>query len=217
QASRLVADPKVAQAVTRVVPGEPGAAARAHVLHAQPVDQERAELVRALRQPPRPRSEEHTSELQSLRHLVCRLLLEKKKRIASPASTTSSNGDRPHSFTPWTIMISCRRTASPPPSMGTRTQAGTPCSPPYSACGRITRPGTAPTNTGTPPPPRAAATMPTWSVPRTRSDPAWPAPLVATPPRWVVFEPGRRKPCYTHLIIGWARRFTPFPYTTLFR
>src|SRR5438045_7780980 len=33
--------------------------------------------------PPRPhdpRSEEHTSELQSLRHLVCRLLLEKKKK-----------------------------------------------------------------------------------------------------------------------------------------
>src|SRR5258705_10326703 len=33
-----------------------------------------------LRQPDAPgRSEEHTSELQSLRHLVCRLLLEKKK------------------------------------------------------------------------------------------------------------------------------------------
>src|ERR1035438_10724470 len=29
---------------------------------------------------PRRRSEEHTSELQSLRHLVCRLLLEKKKK-----------------------------------------------------------------------------------------------------------------------------------------
>src|ERR1035438_2774765 len=28
--------------------------------------------------PAPPRSEEHTSELQSLRHLVCRLLLEKK-------------------------------------------------------------------------------------------------------------------------------------------
>src|ERR1039458_10508857 len=28
----------------------------------------------------RDRSEEHTSELQSLRHLVCRLLLEKKKK-----------------------------------------------------------------------------------------------------------------------------------------
>src|SRR5262245_62766611 len=27
------------------------------------------------------RSEEHTSELQSLRHLVCRLLLEKKKLV----------------------------------------------------------------------------------------------------------------------------------------
>src|SRR5947199_3628858 len=29
----------------------------------------------------RTRSEEHTSELQSLRHLVCRLLLEKKKEF----------------------------------------------------------------------------------------------------------------------------------------
>src|SRR5262245_62788700 len=29
---------------------------------------------------PKARSEEHTSELQSLRHLVCRLLLEKKKK-----------------------------------------------------------------------------------------------------------------------------------------
>src|SRR2546422_7776080 len=29
----------------------------------------------------RPRSEEHTSELQSRLHLVCRLLLEKKKKI----------------------------------------------------------------------------------------------------------------------------------------
>src|SRR6266568_8137793 len=30
--------------------------------------------------PPGPRSEEHTSELQSQFHLVCRLLLEKKKK-----------------------------------------------------------------------------------------------------------------------------------------
>src|SRR5258705_5985421 len=29
------------------------------------------------------RSEEHTSELQSLRHLVCRLLLEKKKNMGT--------------------------------------------------------------------------------------------------------------------------------------
>src|SRR5436853_3310645 len=33
----------------------------------------------ATREEKLPRSEEHTSELQSLRHLVCRLLLEKKK------------------------------------------------------------------------------------------------------------------------------------------
>src|SRR5262245_63132078 len=37
-----------------------------------------ARLVR--RRPCAVRSEEHTSELQSLRHLVCRLLLEKKKK-----------------------------------------------------------------------------------------------------------------------------------------
>src|SRR5205814_8576441 len=33
------------------------------------------------------RSEEHTSELQSLRHLVCRLLLEKKKQKTETAHT----------------------------------------------------------------------------------------------------------------------------------
>src|SRR5437899_7433782 len=35
-----------------------------------------------------PRSEEHTSELQSLRHLVCRLLLEKKKKRRKTAITS---------------------------------------------------------------------------------------------------------------------------------
>src|SRR5947199_7156184 len=34
------------------------------------------------------RSEEHTSELQSLRHLVCRLLLEKKKQKAPTETQT---------------------------------------------------------------------------------------------------------------------------------
>src|SRR2546429_3965667 len=34
---------------------------------------------------PRKRSEEHTSELQSRLHLVCRLLLEKKKKQEHPA------------------------------------------------------------------------------------------------------------------------------------
>src|SRR5205814_7920008 len=45
------------------------------------------------------RSEEHTSELQSLRHLVCRLLLEKKKhpqheRPGTPAHPRHSVPDR---------------------------------------------------------------------------------------------------------------------------
>src|SRR5438045_8378293 len=39
------------------------------------------------------RSEEHTSELQSLRHLVCRLLLEKKKKTKSNTSLMNDNGN----------------------------------------------------------------------------------------------------------------------------
>src|SRR2546422_7313894 len=35
------------------------------------------------------RSEEHTSELQSRLHLVCRLLLEKKKATTSPPNATT--------------------------------------------------------------------------------------------------------------------------------
>src|SRR5437899_8926979 len=37
------------------------------------------------------RSEEHTSELQSLRHLVCRLLLEKKKKKKNENIITENN------------------------------------------------------------------------------------------------------------------------------
>src|SRR2546422_3248647 len=44
---------------------------------------------RAPRQGDRRRSEEHTSELQSRLHLVCRLLLEKKKKRVD----TSGNDD----------------------------------------------------------------------------------------------------------------------------
>src|SRR5258705_7562016 len=40
--------------------------------------------------PRQARSEEHTSELQSLRHLVCRLLLEKKKKISKEARPRKS-------------------------------------------------------------------------------------------------------------------------------
>src|SRR3712207_8565651 len=37
------------------------------------------------------RSEEHTSELQSRQYLVCRLLLEKKKKYANIKLTTSAD------------------------------------------------------------------------------------------------------------------------------
>src|SRR5437899_8930906 len=64
----------------------------------------------AIRRRPRPpaaagrrsraRSEEHTSELQSLRHLVCRLLLEKKKnereRSLPRVQTTVRDGGEHH-------------------------------------------------------------------------------------------------------------------------
>src|SRR3989441_6616130 len=41
--------------------------------------------------PPLQRSEEHTSELQSLAYLVCRLLLEKKKKKIKQADSGASN------------------------------------------------------------------------------------------------------------------------------
>src|SRR5262245_62586928 len=40
------------------------------------------------------RSEEHTSELQSLRHLVCRLLLEKKKNTKINTQYTQTTNKR---------------------------------------------------------------------------------------------------------------------------
>src|SRR2546422_4502398 len=40
------------------------------------------------------RSEEHTTELQSRLHLVCRLLLEKKKRQLSKQTTLRRHGRR---------------------------------------------------------------------------------------------------------------------------
>src|SRR2546422_4931145 len=45
---------------------------------------------RSGRSPSRPRSEEHTSELQSRLHLVCRLLLEKKKNSLPHESSPPS-------------------------------------------------------------------------------------------------------------------------------
>src|SRR2546425_9437470 len=45
-----------------------------------------------------PRSEEHTSELQSLAYLVCRLLLEKKKKTKDaprPSNINSQSTDEP--------------------------------------------------------------------------------------------------------------------------
>src|SRR5256884_6127087 len=43
-----------------------------------------------------PRSEEHTSELQSRLHLVCRLLLEKKKITTSQHSPTATQSYSSH-------------------------------------------------------------------------------------------------------------------------
>src|SRR3712207_8540780 len=53
------------------------------------------------RSPVRLRSEEHTSELQSRQYLVCRLLLEKKKKepsLSLPSSRTTQH-TLPHAVT----------------------------------------------------------------------------------------------------------------------
>src|SRR5687767_15256560 len=56
---------------------------RGRLAHADPLHERSAALPRARgrdREGAQGRSEEHTSELQSLAYLVCRLLLEKKKK-----------------------------------------------------------------------------------------------------------------------------------------
>src|SRR5947208_5094222 len=58
------------------------------------------------------RSEEHTSELQSPDHLVCRLLLEKKKGARRPRVRRASDEHRAHR----------RRAAPPPPRAMSRTR-----------------------------------------------------------------------------------------------
>src|SRR5437899_4389028 len=60
------------------------------------VDDDRVSLSNLQRQiihttPEVGRSEEHTSELQSLRHLVCRLLLEKKKQKLTASERITRN------------------------------------------------------------------------------------------------------------------------------
>src|SRR2546430_5717511 len=63
------------------------------VQHAVPLD-DPAHVARAVR--PEERSEEHTSELQSQSNLVCRLLLEKKKRICACNHTRGGMKAAPH-------------------------------------------------------------------------------------------------------------------------
>src|SRR3712207_7999069 len=61
------------------LPAPHGRQAHARPGHQRPERARRAARVRGGRPQP-PRSEEHTSELQSRQYLVCRLLLEKKKK-----------------------------------------------------------------------------------------------------------------------------------------
>src|SRR2546429_2349566 len=71
---------------------------------------------------PYPRSEEHTSELQSRLHLVCRLLLEKKKTTSTTCSTVeASHADLSRELQP-------RATASVHPwhSRGSRARTPSP-------------------------------------------------------------------------------------------
>src|SRR5438045_7562132 len=68
-------DPRYAQHADRIV----------HLFDGLIVEEEagsdRREIREAKREFRADRSEEHTSELQSLRHIVCRLLLEKKNKL----------------------------------------------------------------------------------------------------------------------------------------
>src|SRR5205809_1562366 len=75
----------------------------------------------------RGRSEEHTSELQSRLHLVCRLLLEKKKRTvcSGRGKRTRSCSSRPYlasppsTASPWSVMYPAPSESRIPPASAT--------------------------------------------------------------------------------------------------
>src|SRR5256714_9902785 len=60
-------------------------------LHRQQTERQVERLRQRLEELGASRSEEHTSELQSLAYLVCRLLLEKKKRDKQLTNTPMDN------------------------------------------------------------------------------------------------------------------------------
>src|SRR5438552_11491250 len=62
-----------------------------HTIYKHGLEDYLPESITLVHGPGCPRSEEHTSELQSPDHLVCRLLLEKKKENTS--TTNARNGD----------------------------------------------------------------------------------------------------------------------------
>src|SRR2546429_1263007 len=61
-----------------------------------------------LRTPGPARSEEHTSELQSRLHLVCRLLLEKKNKTHGTTSCSKRSSPDSHLRTPSTCSTTSR-------------------------------------------------------------------------------------------------------------
>src|SRR5947199_7738163 len=60
---------------------------------------------------PPERSEEHTSELQSLRHLVCRLLLEKKKKTTTQSAAASDENAQRRAHTDLATTTTAHRAA----------------------------------------------------------------------------------------------------------
>src|SRR3989442_6092026 len=62
---------------------------RLPAIHRDPFD--RMLICQSIAMDSRERSEEHTSELQSRPHLVCRLLLAKKKAAAARATSTPAS------------------------------------------------------------------------------------------------------------------------------
>src|SRR2546430_3416447 len=79
--------------------------ARRHRLHQRPHRIARAQLER---------SEEHTSELQSQSNLVCRLLLEKKKKMNGRCSSVSLQAAGPVAPAPrsWRVRADASLTAA---------------------------------------------------------------------------------------------------------
>src|SRR2546429_726460 len=132
---RRVLAPPAAPPVVRPRPAHGAEHVAAHDIRTDAFPEALGKIVVGARRPARLRSEEHTSELQSRLHIVCRLLLEKKKnRACTTDCIQRSQPARAHTQCSNSLHSPDRAAASPFASDASRSSLRTRSSFSYTMC-----------------------------------------------------------------------------------